>query len=619
MAETDTQTNDGLIPLIIAVTGHRDPCAEALPTLRRSVERILDWLGAAGGPIVVLSALAQGADQLVAEVALERGCQLVVPLPMPVAIYREQFEDEASAVAFDALLARASHHYVLETAADLSAADLAGDPQMGGRLYRALACELAQLGHVMLALWDGLPGKVGGTGDAVAIRLGGNPASRDSEDPYRLVAGSGPVWAVVTPRIACERPAMGEAGALLEVRSVGADDGRVDARALVGESADFSKPILAYNEQATRLLRDDRDAVVRSIRGLGVLSFSDEVLAERTGESLTTRIAAGLGDDSTRSDDPVRRVTTSFARTIVRFAVADALAQQHQQRARRLAVGRLGMVLVGLMAFELTTGPGGLSAIMLMGYLVVVVAGVWGCRGLWHRADRAFLECRTLAEHERVRVSMIVAGIKTAAAMRSPLTDDIEEGLLGCAMRLWRLEARLGVVPAEVGLTDRGLRLVHEHWIGAQRAYFERAIVREHKAQRVWARIARAAVGGGLVITVGVIGALAIVGDQSGWWTGENWALLGVVWLLILAAMVRAYMSYRAFDEHINRYDAMRSRFARAKTAVDALLGDPGDALSDTDRARVAGIIEALADEALRENIAWHVLHRERPVEVEAG
>src|SRR5260370_27102082 len=84
-------------PLIVGATGHRDLRDEDVPRLEQEVAGIFatlkhDYLGSDGQtPILVLSALAEGADQLVARVAISQGARLVAPLPMALEEYRRGF------------------------------------------------------------------------------------------------------------------------------------------------------------------------------------------------------------------------------------------------------------------------------------------------------------------------------------------------------------------------------------------------------------------------------------------------------------------------------------------------------------------------------------------------
>jgi hypothetical protein len=105
------------VPLVIGVTGHRDPRDEDIEELKRGVGQVFDGIAkdhlTADGatPIVVLSSLAEGADQLVASVALERGAILIAPLPMPLEEYRKDFQFGLTPNAlseFNRLLARSA-------------------------------------------------------------------------------------------------------------------------------------------------------------------------------------------------------------------------------------------------------------------------------------------------------------------------------------------------------------------------------------------------------------------------------------------------------------------------------------------------------------------------------
>ncbi len=135
------------LPLIVGITGHRDICADALPTLEQAIAGFLRDFRAryAHCPVVVLSSLADGADRLCARAALLAGCELIVPLPMPAQQYRLDFDD-ASQREFDALLSDAANVFVVD------APDAAR-----GACYRAAGHYVARQSHLLLALWDGEP------------------------------------------------------------------------------------------------------------------------------------------------------------------------------------------------------------------------------------------------------------------------------------------------------------------------------------------------------------------------------------------------------------------------------------------------------------------------------
>ena len=109
--------------------------------------------------LLFVSALADGADQMAAEVALDLGFELHAVLPFDRDRYRAGMADEASQARFDDLLSRATCSLELpgNGAEDLDAYVMAGR---------------ATIAHsdVILAVWDGLPPRGrGGTGEVVHL------------------------------------------------------------------------------------------------------------------------------------------------------------------------------------------------------------------------------------------------------------------------------------------------------------------------------------------------------------------------------------------------------------------------------------------------------------------
>jgi hypothetical protein len=144
--------------LRLGVTGHRvlaegDEIEAGIETALRGIEQA--WPRAA---FTALSALAEGADRLVAERVLARpGATLVAVLPLPEAEYVEDFGSAASRAQFRELLRRAERRVELAAAGSRTRAyERAGDYILG-------RCD------VLIAVWDGRPvqGR-GGTGAVVA-------------------------------------------------------------------------------------------------------------------------------------------------------------------------------------------------------------------------------------------------------------------------------------------------------------------------------------------------------------------------------------------------------------------------------------------------------------------
>lgn len=73
------------VPMVVGVTGHRDPVPDDVPGVQEMVGDALAELrrNYPHTSLIALSPLAEGCDRIFAEVALATGAQLVVPMPLP--------------------------------------------------------------------------------------------------------------------------------------------------------------------------------------------------------------------------------------------------------------------------------------------------------------------------------------------------------------------------------------------------------------------------------------------------------------------------------------------------------------------------------------------------------
>jgi hypothetical protein len=144
----------------ISVTGHRFIPEDG--KLKEAIRQVLDQICKAHKEteLVLYSALAEGSDQLVAEIALEmQGTQLCVPLPKPVETYLKDFYSATGEKRFRKLL-DAAHNVI-----PLS------NPEMKDA-YEVLGEFLVGQADILIAVWNGTYNhKKGGTGEVVQAAL----------------------------------------------------------------------------------------------------------------------------------------------------------------------------------------------------------------------------------------------------------------------------------------------------------------------------------------------------------------------------------------------------------------------------------------------------------------
>jgi hypothetical protein len=168
------------VPLVLAVgvTGHRAEVLPegSIPVLRERIRDVLRVIEQAGRDLLekerdcfaerpirmrFVSPIADGADQIAAEAALELGWELQAILPFERAHYRASLANDAAREQLDALLDRAT--CLLE---------LPGDPAQSLDAYVMTGRATVAHCDVLVAVWDGLPPRGrGGTGEVVQLAL----------------------------------------------------------------------------------------------------------------------------------------------------------------------------------------------------------------------------------------------------------------------------------------------------------------------------------------------------------------------------------------------------------------------------------------------------------------
>lgn len=164
--------------LTVGVTGHRaEVLAEGdIERLRKRVRETLLLIDESGrallererdcfepGPALLrfVSPIADGADQIAAELALELGWELQAILPFSTDVYRASLANQGARERFDALLERTC--CLLE---------LPGDPDDSLEAYIMTGRATVSHCDVLIAIWDGKPPRGrGGTGEVVQLAL----------------------------------------------------------------------------------------------------------------------------------------------------------------------------------------------------------------------------------------------------------------------------------------------------------------------------------------------------------------------------------------------------------------------------------------------------------------
>lgn len=566
------QQPQGPIPLVVGITGHRDLVEVDLPVLRARIAELFDYLATQfpGVPLKAISALAEGADRLFANAALERDVPLVAVLPMPPDDYEQDFAAAESRQAFRRLLEQSE---VLELAAPAGHGPSSTQAGREAR-YAAAGMFIASHCQVLVALWDGKQSdQRGGTADIVNFRVTGYLPGFEADEirPEDLLADN---ENDLVYHIACSRDR---------------PDGQPIAGRVVGEVGWLTDD---PDEPRTSDLPGHYRNILRHIEIFDLECVQHAESIRREGRSLLEN----------RPFPPAVQHVDEL------FCIADWLANLYQKRVSRSlkTLYTLGFLMGSAFVLYSDLYP---VRPALWAFLLLFGVGLYLHRraekGAWHRR---YLDYRALAEGLRVQVYWSMAGLSSPGAGRFAhdvflQKQDVELSWIRHVMRTAAIKSDATSGEAPVRHPD-GIEFASREWIGRQDTgqigYYGNRTLQRSRRNELTQRLGLLALWAGI--------ALALLLAVAGSYLPDAWhdALLFTIGALTLAAAVREAYAFRTADrELVKQYRFMHKIFSNARRRLDA-------ATSDAER---RGVLRALGDAALDEHTEWILMHRERPPE----
>lgn len=143
---------------MVGVTGHRDLLPEQVPAIRTALAELLRELPRRhpGVNIQLLCSMADGADLLAADVALDLGVEVVALLTFPEDVCRADLLSDEARRMFDRVMPVATR-LELPLPQGVTRESLGKSGPMRDWLYRQAAVLLARCCALVVAIWDGKP------------------------------------------------------------------------------------------------------------------------------------------------------------------------------------------------------------------------------------------------------------------------------------------------------------------------------------------------------------------------------------------------------------------------------------------------------------------------------
>jgi hypothetical protein len=565
----------GRIPLVFGITGHRDVVAEDIDYLRGSVKQLLQGYRSKFpcSPIIFISPLAEGADQIAAEAALDiEGVRLAAVLPMPKEEYVKDFKVAEVRSAFDRLVSKASWTYV--TGWDLRNRD---------KLYQNCGRNVASSAHVLIAAWNGFDNeKIGGAADTANFKLRGcvdyNTAEQQDEAKYLSRNETGLVYNIPVRR--------------------------------------HSEPSITPERKAYWTVAPGYTGISETSHEFKNVSEPDDVVS-RLIERLNSEVVIPLSDVSSHSTDATCYVQAFKSR-------ADKLAIYYKKRSALII-----QFLFGTAVLFALSDP--LNQLLHTKWTVLLQFGaIFSMWALWYYSHRLRLkdryeDYRSLTEASRVQLAWQQSGLSLHVADSYLSSQMGELDWLRRAIRslqiidIWSLH-----VVRQPALGD--LAHVRESWLKGQHDYYAGAS--SNKPGTIW-RLTKDALRIAKYTKVFLTAAIVILGfaglpslgaflpiELVSWFDKSEFkSSVAVEWApflgtlsLALAVALKAYGEIMGFATTSNRYQSMALVLKRAIEAFEQIERQlKADAVP-----RLQDLMRLVGSEALAENGDWIISHRQK-------
>lgn len=654
------QCHPGDIPFLIGVTGHRDISEWCLDAVRLSVREVLLALREDLGnvPGCILSSLAAGADQLVAEEALKLKFGVHALLPY-ASCHIEADDPQAQAVMRTILdhpntqVTDLSSFAQLESALEAAAGD--NQSRLQELHYEQAGLVIARHSHLMLAVVHP---------DYVAQLT---PRARYRPDPNAptggvrrilefWVAGRLEGGAVGISALAPQSPPLRPVltGPLLHIATARDKKNRADHPAAVqpgrinavlpwyGQFDD----VIDEDKKVLRFMRrffGDGSAIVNLVQrgNTGVPSSASGLKSRRPGSLIDhlaefnrrVRMMSGTADQKCQysvrrsvadlqvslNDICTNGASADLASLLKRqqhlFAGADAIANTYGEKLKSADLRILVLVPVSVLLWELFAEIG--ETWLLGAYILAFAMGfsvflrIW-----WQELQNWYQDCRLIGEAARVQFFWSLAGLPYSTADEHQASELGEESWLYAAIKAISLQGmllaqrmRLGdfVLQRWIGTPTGSTHALHEF---SYRRWYPAAAKRDEKRYRYFGRIRGLTFAIGYSIAVGVV--TWLWGASLGWFDKSESAewirkilIVSIPTLPAIGAMCLLWRERRAYEVHVAEYRRMNLVVIEGLRLLAEQGASPG---------LQATVLQAIGREALREASRWLFAHRSRPV-----
>lgn len=660
-----------MVPIMIGITGHRDLREEDIPNLEERVRAIFQEIRVKykDTPIKVLSPLAEGADRLVARIALKiENVSLIVPLPMPRSEYQKDFETEESKKEFADLLTKAEDVYELPLLEGNTAENILGYGAQRNTQYACVGAYVALHSQILIALWNGKDTKeTGGTAEIVRFKLEGVPEPYTiANDPLDL-PDNGPVYHIFTRR----------AKKQVEIIS---DDHKPEVDCLVKKGSNDGWYVLyppGWKEKAPKKETgiDEVKAIAKAdeyydriLRHIDRFNGDIDYLAKSSNSSIRTTLGNRLELMSQKYKKRYRQsksildkwvwLWTTDLRFIVNanwngkvkeskyyalpdenklaslpegvkeilayYGLSDATAQFYQAKVKTVLTTLLIVSVLAFFSFGTFDELWSMAYILALFPSLLCVAFLINWYSDRNNYDNKFSDYRALAEGLRVQFFWKIAGLNNDVTEHYHRKYKAEMAWMLQAIKNISMKANMEIRNNPVIDNTIRLGMVKDHWIDDQKGYFDRSTSERLEIADAQGRFTLRFFIIAMFLVFGIFAVKGIILGQQ--WSLENilnmedvkdWQIYPILLVLIdtfiaMGAARAMYVEKKGFTEEAKQFQRMKDLFQKGSNVMI-------ESLKKDDLKGAERLVIELGKEALTENGDWLILRRSKPMEVPLG
>lgn len=583
------------LPITVGVTGHRklkNPSA-ILPVLKAQMTAIQNSFP--DSPIYAVSALAEGADCLFAQLAVDMGWELHVALPMAKEYYVTDNDfSEAGKRTFEILYKLAENRQVVMSDVIPGSADLIKQDGLYRNLqYAKVGIYIAQRSHILIALWDGQDVRgIGGTAQIVSFRETGHlhlPPQNTMPSAFTpgMLAALMPVNPLYPPEIGlvckifCERDEAGsqvrEGYAPLEVEWTDGQD----------KYPSFDVLLARKNSKSTvsELLKIDgwNCRIQKDLESNGLPSAPSNFKDFRTKAYISHIMLDRMVTGETK------KIRRNFGFAFIFLAVTSILNSRAPGDSENWVIFSLLCSVIGFGIF----------------YYIVKKTG-------WQTQKEETIKIRTLVEGLKIQNYWNIIGIQDAIFLKYPAYESTVFKSVRYALQGNSLPGQLSADYA------RKIEYIQEDWIDNQKKYYgetkldsDKEIIKKMKFSIKW------------LYRFGIL-FLIFLATHALTEIFYEYSLPSSIekilhfmdhasdLLVVFAGLLFSYLEFAGFEEDANNYRVAASLFDRA----DEVLKNPfGEATKDEKKTDISvkitqaaqrEVLKYLGEEIIREdNVRW--------------